>query len=72
MAVVLLLLLLLPEEAAMMTSVKHRVFAAEQIRVERHPTVSMVRAAAGFSNADAPRYLKEWKEESSAPGDRWP
>jgi oligoendopeptidase F len=50
-------------------SVKDRVFAAaEQISAERRPTVSTVRAAAGVSNADATRYLKEWAEEKQAAG----
>jgi chromosome segregation ATPase len=53
----------------MTTSVKDRVFAAaEQISAERRPTVSTVRAAAGVSNADATRYLKEWSEEKLAAG----
>ncbi|KRE76623.1 DNA-binding protein [Arthrobacter sp. Soil761] len=55
----------------MITSVKDRVFAAaEQISAERRPTVSTVRAAAGVSNADATRYLKEWNEEKLAAGGR--
>jgi chromosome segregation ATPase len=50
-------------------SVKERVYvAAEQISAERRPTVSTVRAAAGVSNADATRYLKEWSEEKNAAG----
>ena len=50
-------------------SVKDRVYAAaEQISAERRPTVSTVRAAAGVSNADATRYLKEWSEEKRAAG----
>jgi chromosome segregation ATPase len=53
----------------MTSSVKDRVFAAaEQIGAERRPTVSTVRAAAGVSNADATRYLKEWNEEKLAAG----
>ena len=53
----------------MTLSVKDRVFAAaEQISAERRPTVSTVRAAAGVSNADATRYLKEWAEEKQAAG----
>ena len=53
----------------MTLSVKDRVFAAaEQISAERRPTVSTVRAAAGVSNADATRYLKEWSEEKQAAG----
>ncbi|WP_028268106.1 DNA-binding protein [Arthrobacter sp. MA-N2] len=51
----------------MTSSVKDRVYAAaEQISAERRPTVSTVRAAAGVSNADATRYLKEWTEEKQA------
>ncbi|MFB0840106.1 DNA-binding protein [Arthrobacter sp. E44] len=53
----------------MTSSVKDRVFAAaEQISAERRPTVSTVRAAAGVSNADATRYLKEWNEQKLAAG----
>ena len=53
----------------MTQSVKDRVFAAaERISAERRPTVSTVRAAAGVSNADATRYLKEWSEERAAAG----
>lgn len=53
----------------MALSVKDRVFAAaDQIGAERRPTVSTVRAAAGVSNADATRYLKEWTEEKQAAG----
>ncbi|MEC3853091.1 DNA-binding protein [Paenarthrobacter ureafaciens] len=48
---------------------KDRVFAAaEEISAERRPTVSTVRAAAGVSNADATRFLKEWHEEKRAAG----
>ena len=53
----------------MTQSVKDRVFAAaERISAERRPTVSTVRAAAGVSNADATRYLKEWSEDRAAAG----
>lgn len=53
----------------MTQSVKDRVYAAaDQISAERRPTVSTVRAAAGVSNADATRYLKEWTEEKQAAG----
>ncbi|GLU61677.1 DNA-binding protein [Paenarthrobacter ureafaciens] len=53
----------------MSLSVKDRVYAAaEEISAERRPTVSTVRAAAGVSNADATRYLKEWNEERQAAG----
>ena len=52
-----------------MASVQERVYsAAEQISVERNPTVSSVREAAGVSNADATRYLKQWREEKAAAG----
>jgi chromosome segregation ATPase len=44
--------------------------AAERISADRRPTVSTVRAAAGVSNADATRYLKEWSEERQAAGSR--
>ncbi|WP_311380039.1 DNA-binding protein [Arthrobacter sp. ISL-72] len=48
---------------------KDRVYAAaERISAERRPTVSTVRSAAGVSNADATRYLKEWSEERQAAG----
>ncbi|WP_253904175.1 DNA-binding protein [Arthrobacter sp. Br18] len=51
------------------SGVKDRVYAAaETISAERRPTVSTVRAAAGVSNADATRYLKEWTEEKLAAG----
>ena len=53
----------------MAQSVKDRVYAAaEQISADRRPTVSTVRSAAGVSNADATRYLKEWAEEKAAAG----
>lgn len=53
----------------MVLSVKDRVFAAaEEISAERRPTVSTVRAAAGVSNADATRFLKEWHVEKRAAG----
>ncbi|MET3810827.1 hypothetical protein ABIB14_001935 [Arthrobacter sp. UYEF3] len=54
----------------MMTqSVKDRVYAAaEKISAERRPTVSTVRAAAGVSNADAIRYMKEWAATSAGGG----
>ncbi|AOT05969.1 KfrA protein (plasmid) [Arthrobacter sp. U41] len=53
----------------MTESVKDRVYAAaERISAERRPTVSTVRAAAGVSNADATRYLKEWSDERQAAG----
>ena len=56
-------------ETLMAQSVKERVYAAaERISAERRPTVSTVRAAAGVSNADATRYLKEWSEERAAAG----
>jgi chromosome segregation ATPase len=49
--------------------VKERVYAAaERISADRNPTVSSVREAAGVSNADATRYLKQWREEKAAAG----
>lgn len=52
-------------------STKDRVYsAAEQVSADRTPTVSAVREIAGVSNADASRYLKEWKEERLAAGTR--
>ncbi|WP_258190681.1 DNA-binding protein [Arthrobacter sp. PAMC25284] len=51
----------------MKQSTRDRVYAAaEQISAKRRPTVSTVRAAAGVSNADATRYLREWSEEKRA------
>jgi hypothetical protein len=53
----------------MAQSSKDRVYAAaEQISADRRPTISTVRDAAGVSNADATRYLKEWFEEKFAAG----
>ena len=53
----------------MAESVKDRVYAAaEQISAERNPTVSSVREAAAVSNADATRYLKQWREEKASAG----
>lgn len=53
----------------MAQSAKDRVYAAaEQISADRRPTISTVRAAAGVSNADATRYLKEWSDEKIAAG----
>ena len=50
-------------------SVKDRVYAAaERISAERNPTVATVREAAGVSNADATRYLKEWRAERDSAG----
>lgn len=52
-------------------SVKDRVYAAaERISVERNPTVATVREAAGVSNADATRYLKEWRSERDSAGSK--
>jgi len=51
------------------SSTKDRVYAAaEQIAVDRNPTVATVREAAGVSNGDATRYLKEWREERASAG----
>ncbi|EMY34998.1 KfrA protein [Arthrobacter crystallopoietes BAB-32] len=53
----------------MTEAVKERVYAAaERISADRNPTVSSVREAAGVSNADATRYLKQWREEKAAAG----
>lgn len=53
----------------MEASIKDRVYAAaETISAERNPTVASVRSAAGVSNADATRYLKEWREEKQNAG----
>jgi hypothetical protein len=50
-------------------SVKDRVYAAaERISAEKNPTVATVREAAGVSNADAGRYLKEWRAERDSAG----
>ncbi|PYI69753.1 KfrA protein [Arthrobacter livingstonensis] len=52
-------------------SVKARVYAAaEQISTEKNPTVATVREAAGVSNADAGRYLKEWRAERDSAGSK--
>ena len=52
-------------------SVKDRVYAAaERISVTTNPTVATVREAAGVSNADAGRYLKEWRAERDSAGSR--
>lgn len=65
----MLLLLLLLRVTPVTQSVKDRVYAAaERISADRRPTVSTVRSAAGVSNADATRYLKEWLEERQAVG----
>lgn len=55
----------------MSQSAKDRVYAAAaQISAEQNPTVSRVREVAGVSNADATRYLKEWREEQASAGSR--
>jgi chromosome segregation ATPase len=52
-------------------SVKDRVYAAaERISAERNPTVATVREAAGVSNADATRFLKEWRAERDSAGSK--
>lgn len=52
-------------------SVKDRVYAAaERISAERNPTVATVREAAGVSNADATRYVKEWRAERDTAGSK--
>lgn len=53
------------------TTAKDRVYAAaEKVSAERTPTVSAVRELASVSNADATRYLKEWKEDRAAAAGR--
>ncbi|NVM96071.1 DNA-binding protein [Arthrobacter wenxiniae] len=48
-------------------SSKSRVYAAaDKISAERSPTISTVRELAGVSNADATRYLKEWRDDRLA------
>ncbi len=52
-------------------SVKDRVYAAAgRISAERNPTVATVREAAGVSNADAGRFLKEWRAERDSAGSK--
>lgn len=52
-------------------SAKDRVYAAaERISAEKNPTVATVREVAGVSNADATRYLKEWRLERDSAGSR--
>lgn len=52
-------------------SAKNRVYAAaESISAEKNPTVATVREVAGVSNADATRYLKEWRAERDGAGSR--
>ncbi len=52
-------------------SVKDRVYAAaERISVERNPAVATVREAAAVSNADATRFLKEWRAERDSAGSK--
>ncbi|MHA7177940.1 DNA-binding protein [Arthrobacter sp. Sr24] len=52
-------------------SVKDRVYAAaERISAEKNPTVATVREAAGVSNADATRFLKEWRTERDSAGSK--
>lgn len=52
-------------------TVKDRVYAAaERISAEKNPTVATVREAAGVSNADATRFLKEWRTERDSAGSK--
>ncbi|MDJ0358397.1 DNA-binding protein [Paenarthrobacter sp. PH39-S1] len=52
-------------------SVKDRVYAAaERISATTNPTVATVREAASVSNADAGRYLKEWRAERDSAGSK--
>ncbi|MEO8221846.1 MAG: DNA-binding protein [Specibacter sp.] len=53
------------------SSIKDRVYsAAERLSANRNPTVATVREAAGVSNADATRYLKEWRAERDSAGSK--
>ncbi len=52
-------------------SVKDRVYAAaERVSATVNPTVATVREAAGVSNADAGRYLKQWRAERESAGSK--
>ena len=52
-------------------SVKDRVYAAAgRISATTNPTVATVREAAGVSNADAGRFLKEWRAERDSAGSK--
>ena len=44
--------------------------AAERISATANPTVATVREAAGVSNADAGRFLKEWRAERDSAGSK--
>ncbi len=44
--------------------------AAERISVKTNPTVATVREAVGVSNADAGRYLKEWRIKRDSAGSK--
>ena len=44
--------------------------AAGRISAERNPTVATVREAAGVSNADATKFLKEWRTERDRAGSK--
>ncbi|MHA7177349.1 DNA-binding protein [Arthrobacter sp. Sr24] len=53
------------------SSIKDRVYsAAERLSADRNPTVATVREAASVSNADATRYLKEWRAERDSAGSK--
>lgn len=52
-------------------TVKDRVYAAaERISATGSPTVATVREGAGVSNADAGRFLKEWRAERDSAGSK--
>ena len=52
-------------------SVKDRVYAAaERVSATTNPTVATVRETAGVSNADAGRYLKQWRVEGESAGSK--
>lgn len=51
-----------------MTSMERVYAAADTIGAERNPTVASVRELAGVSNADATRFLKQWRQERQDAG----
>ncbi|NQX29862.1 DNA-binding protein [Microbacteriaceae bacterium VKM Ac-2854] len=53
---------------AELSSMERVYAAADTIGAERNPTVASVRELAGVSNADATRYLKQWREERQNAG----
>lgn len=53
---------------AELSSMERVYAAADTIGAERNPTVASVRELAGVSNADATRFLKQWREEKQNAG----